>query len=1375
MPTSTAFPETSIDHFIARQLPAWLVNATEQQRAALQAALLAQERAQANVRQVLQAVTPPDEFAAPLLAEALRSATQRALDVRRSRLRKVRLLPHAPAYPGGPIRRYEPFVSDQQLLVAAMHNFMPGEAFSPPSALYDEKGTRLALSPAGFIELCRTLDLGSQYQRYLASVLSAGDGLEQHLAKAYRANFEAAAHLESLRGSLREQAFKRLSQLFENAPATDDTTTLVPHDLRLLGKPLAGVLAVEVRAAGKPEGVLTWIPDDLVSPFNWHPSWPALYTAFSGRLADKGYQAFFQRFLRERDRLDFTRRLQGLLAKAPVATPVELDGRHVAVAGELFGHLAKAHVDKLLDDARVLVVPTGDEDRAARDLRLRGYYETGLTLLGLASLFVPALGLVMLGVTAAQVVGDIYEGYEAWQQGDREAALGHAFDVAGIVASGVVLAGAGEVAGRLLPRRAFVDALTPRVGASGAFRLAEQPLLAEQQGPGGLLRALGGAMSTVSDEDAAQLLQGTGYSQDQLRRLLLEEAQAPALLEDALARQRLRQRQPTLGHAALQAQLLAEGPAPEAAAQVVLRDFPGLSRRAARELVEQATDVQCDTLLAQQRVPLALAERARWLLRDGRLNRAFAGLREAGPVAQDSERLALAMLDELAPWPEGTGLEIREGSAQGTLAAQAGDEQAGHPRLIVRGAQGYTCLDADGERLPASTPSDSLAQALAHWLTPAQQARLGPVTADRLAERLARQAAGQREQAARAIGLAPVGAGLRPPVRLGDGRLGYPLSGRGESSHQALLRGLHEVYPTLTVAQREAYLNAQREQGIGLWEHVRTLQTELTALNEALSRWGQETTAFSRLLSRQRVGRNIRRCWRRKAGSYGAIEHRLTLDGARVGSLPALPAGLRFQHITELTLRDMALEAISPEFFQHFPNLRVLNLRHNRLGRFPEGLEQLTQLQDLRLGDNRIVLDAAGQGRLDQLSGLQRLDLGHNPLGLRPDFARLRRLRQFSLRACALDEVPADALRPPLLERGDLRDNQIQHLEPTLLAEPQQRLQRLALHDNPLAPQSAERLAAAQPASQGAAGHAHVVDDDATLQRLLGGLLDRRRAGHRASWQSLRQAPGGEDFFRFLGDLAQSVEFRQAPGAWRDRVWQVVECCEQNEQVREAVFQQAAGPGSCADRLLLVFSALESRARVIRRTAGLSGAALERELLLEGRAMYRLDQVQRLASEHYRQAEQGWRAAQASAPGQFTAPDDVEIFLAYRINLAERLGLPDQPASMRYAHASGVTQAHVDAARRLVLAEETPQALVDSLQGRDFWLEHLRERFADRFEHLDRPFYQQLDVLYDSATDLQDQAYLQAGEAIAQARSTAQAGLLRTLSEQALARHASHM
>lgn len=59
----------------------------------------------------------------------------------------------------------------------------------------------------------------------------------------------------------------------------------------------------------------------------------------------------------------------------------------------------------MTDDARVLAVPTGDEDSADRLARLQAYTELGLDLLGLAAFFVPGLGEVMLGAIAIQKIG----------------------------------------------------------------------------------------------------------------------------------------------------------------------------------------------------------------------------------------------------------------------------------------------------------------------------------------------------------------------------------------------------------------------------------------------------------------------------------------------------------------------------------------------------------------------------------------------------------------------------------------------------------------------------------------------------------------------------------------------------------------------------------------------------------------------------------------------------------------------------------------------------------------------------------------------------------------------------------------------------------
>lgn len=1361
----TDFPDDSIDTLIARQLPAWLTSATPEQQARLRAALLAQEKAQACLRRRLQAIEPLEAFAERLLIERLYQLVGKRLDVRRSQLRRVALLPEPHPIPGRQPLRYHRLESRQSLLSAALHNFAAREQFSAHSDVLDATGSPLPLSPAEFARVCRELDLGAQYQAHLHAGLADGQAspsAQTVFAEVLKANLQAAVYLEHLRGRLGDTALAHWASLHEPGELQPR-----PHELRLLGMRVIGLAIVEVRRAGEFEGVLSWIADDPLSPCTWHPSWTALYTALAGRLANPAYRSFFKRFIAERDRVAFDRALLAALATAGPLTPAELDGRHTASEGDLFEHLAAGQLAKLLDDARVMAVPTGDEDRAARDRRIREYAEAGLDLLGVVSLFVPALGVVMLGVTAVQLTQDIYQGYEDWQVGDRAGALEHLFDVAGLIAGGLAVGAAGHALGKLLPRRPFVDGLSPVLTPSQGVRLSglQHELEAARHGPapGPLLRSLGAELGSLTDAEADAVAQDTGLRTDQLRRLALEGSAAPSLLLDALALLRLHQRFPALQGEAFELQLRAQQAEPDAIEQLLLRDFPGLTQRAAAEVVRSASGAQLASLLETQRVPLALAEQARWLLRDGRLNRACTALR-AGVPGVDAERLALTMLEDLAPVTPSVRIEIRDASVSGNLLAHTGAPEAGQLRLVVRGERGYRCFDQHAAPLPASQETDDLGKALWHWLDSDQREQLG--SHGEMLDALARHAARHRGLAARGIGLAPVGAGLRPPMRLGDGRLGYPLSGRGESARQAWMRGVRQVFPTLDDAELQAYRASLRQQGIDLWQQVAELRRQLDALRAALDGWSREPVGAARMLRRRRVGDIIRRCWRRKSSTAAQGGHRLSLDGEVLGGLPLLPEGVAFAHITELTLRNMALDALPAGFLGHFPNLRLLNLRHNQLTAFPEGLGALPKLEDLRLGDNHIVLDEAGNRRLQGLASLRRLDLSRNPLGRQPALGSMHRLREYSLRGCALPALPGPAGRPALLESADYRDNRIQSLNDELLSLPRQRLQRLALHDNPLQPDSARRLSEALQAPE-SAQRPHAEADPAVRDHWLGELSGAERAARLGRWERLRAAPGSDDFFRLLADLAHSLEFRRRPVPLRARIWQIVRRCEQNGQIRQAVFQQAAGPRSCADQVLLILAALEVRVRITVRTAGRDRATVERELLQEGRALFRLDQVQRIASTHYQEAERAW----GNLPGDArpAAPDDVEVFLAYRTRLAQRLGLPDQPQAVRYEQSRAVSAAQIDQALHTVLAAETPQALSESLQGRDFWTEHLRTQYAERFDEVSAPFHVRLEQLWHEAANGPEQAYLEAIEPVVREHQAAQAALRRQLTDAAVA------
>lgn len=1429
---NTPIPHDSIDALIASRLPAWLKGTSEDRLIAFQRALRRQQGSTAKVAGLLDDLPSLENFAAPLLVQGLRAAGVGAVDVQRSQVCIARDVELPTAAPNLPAPRHT-FHSSQSLLSAALHNYHKDET-SPSifrrAYLIDARGNTLALSFEAFAGLCRRLDIGGQYQRLLqerfvtASDPGAGARrVEQALEENLGAQFEVAMRMAALNKALDEHSYLQLLPLMAPNPVVPAVSGLVTaRQLYLLGKPLQGVVTLELANAGggAPDAVILWLPGDSQQPVSRHTSWNALYRALGRRLRGSAFRAWFGRCIAVRDHPAFFAALKAIdLHKVP-----ELDGRHLPIAGGLFAHLRAQRLNTLLDDARVLAVPTGDEDEADRHARLQASLAAGLDLLALASSFVPLLGEVMLVVTAVQIGEQLYEGYQAWQLGDRQAALDHLFEVAQSLAVGVVVGKLSGEALRLTRRVPFVDELTPLHAEGGAlklahaepqdyqvhdqdtalghqafveggwrlrlpegtYRVARQPatetwhihhpwrhtaqsLRLEHNGSGGwrhelerpqqwvgeglLLRRLDRRLAGISDETAQHLLLSTGFDGAQLRRLHLESAPVPARLLDAYERHALHQQFPALRGEAFEGYLRERQVVAGPAAAVLLRDFPGLSVRAAEALVGDLASTQREGMVTDARVPLSLAERARWHLRDSRLDRACAALRMAQAVNADTEQLALALLARLAPWPESVRVELREANASGLLLAQQGSPHASEVHCIVRERVGYRVQQTAGE--PLGSGVVSLPQALLSCLDDAQIAHLGGGRLDEhgLAERLASQASVDREQAATLIGLMPIGRGLRPPHRFAEGRLGYPLSGRGESSRQAIRRGIHQIFPSLSNLQLEAYVLELMNRGVSLWDHYSELQQQLGTLRQALRNWRDGARGPLDLLRRQRVIDTIRRSWRRKVTNHGG-DFVLEIDGERVGSLPALPAGLDFGHVRRLALRNMDLAVVDDDFLGRFANLVELDLRGNRLNAIPPGVERMTQLRQLHLAGNQIVLDHAGDARLAPLTRLHTLDLSGNPLGQAPTVAGLRHLRWLLLRSTGLEAVPDPVRRLSWRGMNDLRSNSIRHLRQELHSL-RLNLQRMSLHDNPLDEASEQALHQASTAVPRRGAHA--VADDALRELWLGQQRGELRARHQALWDNLQADAGAEDLFRFLGDFAQSDDFTEYPEHYQSRVWHMLEACEQHEPLRLALFAEAGGPRTCEDRLLLTLSQLELAVLVEQTTFEGPTAQVERRLVRLGRALFRLDEVDGFAIRHI----------QALGQREIALIDEIEIRLFFRIRLSRALRLPEQPADMHYESFASVTTSDLKRAQAAVLGAENTEVLIASLAQRPFWQHYVRQRYAERFEALAEPFHLRLDALEQVVDETGEQHYLEQCNALMGELEAAERELNLTLAREA--------
>jgi len=391
---------------------------------------------------------------------------------------------------------------------------------------------------------------------------------------------------------------------------------------------------------------------------------------------------------------------------------------------------------------------------------------------------------------------------------------------------------------------------------------------------------------------------------------------------------------------------------------------------------------------------------------------------------------------------------------------------------------------------------------------------------------------------------------------------------------------------------------------------------------------------------------------------------------------------------------------------------------------------------------------------------LQQLDLSYNPLGQIPELAGLRHLREVSLRATGLQALPDEAFLP---WRGlvDIRENQIRQLNGDLRSL-RRRLQRLSLHDNPL-DEAGEALVAGSgrvvPSQRRDSSH-HSVADNTLLELWVGASDGDIRTQRTQIWTRLSGESQSADLFRFLRDFARSDDFLDHPRYYRERVWRILELCVENADAREAVFSQAQGRGTCEDRLLLILSQLEVRTHIALHAAGEGSARAEATLLRLGRSLYRLDEVDSIAARHIQEMRQD----------PYTVVDDVEVYLAYRVYLADRLDLPAQPRHMNYLEHSGVTPTRIMRAGTTVLAGENIDGLSRALAQREFWQGYVRNRYPERFEAMAAPFHEQLEADERQAGLSGEQPYLQNALTLMEALNSEERALYLELAREAYER-----
>ncbi|WP_348747980.1 NEL-type E3 ubiquitin ligase domain-containing protein [Pseudomonas rhodesiae] len=766
----------------------------------------------------------------------------------------------------------------------------------------------------------------------------------------------------------------------------------------------------------------------------------------------------------------------------------------------------------------------------------------------------------------------------------------------------------------------------------------------------------------------------------------------------------------------------------EANVQLLQRDFPGLPKLIAEDLLAHATDQELARMGETSRVPLRLAEEARRYGQKVRALRAHTDLLFDNELTPDSVRLALHKLATLPGRLDGVGLELRANTYDGELLDRVGRADAPRQLRLVRISLNEWKLFSGPDDLEYWR-SDKDAFYTALWrvgYSGRTDWRQLKASTQALKEQLAQQPLSE-EGTRQALSLQAIKRGFKSPMRLADGRFGYPLSplgGAGRRPFICTMKAMY-LYPSKSLEEVEALYGLQGLTDAQVLARLSSLEEEYNQLKQTLDAWHQDAEPGHSHI-RRRVAGTIMAAWQRQspqayAADQTSIGHILDLSDEPVGELPPITANM--DHVGSLDLRRMGLSDGSLPFLNAFGRLRWLNMRENNLTQLPAFANGGAGLTKLNLSRNDLQLTDASRARLEGMRDLKILNLSDNRrLGWTADLRGMRSLNQLYLADTGTTTFPAGAEQLTSLARIDLHSNQIT----TLPDYAYQHLDRINVHENPLSAATRERLGLEAPVDP-AQWADHVTVDEARTLWLRE--VPAAEQTHRARlWDDVKACPDSAALFTVLADTTRSAEYASpvTRAALTQRVWDLLEAASQSQAIRESLFGIADDRVTCGDGSTVEFMNLESELLALKALEQAGEADSEGSLISIARQLFRLTLVDAVAEQDV--ASRG--------PG-FT--EQVEVILAYRIGLADRLGLPINTREMLFPQQANVSQQALDSAYRQVLRNESVIADESAFfVGREFWEKHLRSRYPQELQALMGPGIEMIEEKSSALFELSD-------------------------------------
>lgn len=290
-----------------------------------------------------------------------------------------------------------------------------------------------------------------------------------------------------------------------------------------------------------------------------------------------------------------------------------------------------------------------------------------------------------------------------------------------------------------------------------------------------LFRRLGHTSGLFDEQTAQRILSVSDTHEDVLRRVTSENQPLPALLQDTLSRFKLdqdisaslMQGTPSELSAEFQRRYISLPASHAPQAPIIHRVYPDLPTVITDELLRNTSPHEHQTL-AEGKIPRRLGNEIRLYQQQVRLTRAYEALYLHTVQNADTDLLIMAAAPHVDGWPTDTRVEFHEGKFKPGLLDGIGPKDAPVQRIITRYPSGYVVSKPfpSGVTLPThETLYGALHEVMNTPSIASPEVLQGRILEAPLLSRgaLRKKLGMQRAQ-------------FRSPMRLADGRLGYPLS-----------------------------------------------------------------------------------------------------------------------------------------------------------------------------------------------------------------------------------------------------------------------------------------------------------------------------------------------------------------------------------------------------------------------------------------------------------------------------------------------------------------------------------------------------------------------------------------------------------------------